>query len=90
MNYLTLTKDQLQNRRDEIESDILAQWSENPGYECYYVQCACKYDCHCEESVPRLTLEKCYYNAEFNFLTIRQPFLATHGFKIIWCCLGLD
>ena len=90
MNFLALNNEQLQFRREEMESDILLQWSRKMGYEYYYVQCACQYDCPCKPSILRLTLERCYYNPEFNIVTLSQPFLATYGFKIFWYCLGLD
>ena len=82
-NFLILSEEEVQSRKEMMHNEILALWSAIPGYHTYYVQCRCAFDCDCvgDNEIPRLRLSACYYYAEFNILLIEQPFVAVQGFK---------
>ena len=91
-NFVYLSDEEVQSRKEQMRNEILALWSENPGHDTYYVQCNCALDCDCygHNVIPRLRLSKCYYITEFNSLLIEQPFVEEQGFYIYWNCVGYE
>ena len=91
-NFLILSEEEVQSRKEMMHNEILALWSAIPGYHTYYVQCRCAFDCDCvgDNEIPRLRLSACYYYAEFNILLIEQPFVEVQGFHIFWSCVGYE
>ena len=91
-NFLILSEEEVQSRKEMMHNEILALWSAIPGYHTYYVQCRCAFDCDCvgDNEIPRLRLSTCYYYAEFNILLIEQPFVEEQGFHIFWNCVGYE
>ena len=55
--------EELESRIEEIRSEILYLWLQNPGHANYYIQCSCGYECdHIGENIiPRVRLQGCYH-----------------------------
>ena len=68
--------EELESRIEEIRSEILYLWLQNPGHTNYYiyVQCSCGYECdHIGENIiSRLRLQGCYFLGELSYFTVHQ------------------
>ena len=72
-------KQQLLQSRQELDGPV-SDW--------YIIQCPCRPDCECisKEEVPRLVFSPCLYVGELDRFYVEQPFLETHGFRVMWIC----
>ena len=83
-----LPEEVLQERRQTISNEVLAYTALYPGHEWYALVCQCNIDCGCmpPEEIPRIMLSECYYPGEYDYFVVKQPFFATHYFKVRWHC----
>ena len=77
-------------RRAQLQEEILQEWQDVMGESMYVVICPCDLPpcSHMPEAnFPRLRVSRCHYPGELDFLMVEKPFLLNHGFEVTWLCL---
>ena len=81
----------IEQRRDQLQEEILELWQELEGKKMYAVVCPCELP-SCEhmpeDQFPRLKISRCFYPGELDYLIVYRPFLQEYGFEVTWLCLS--
>ena len=85
-----LPADVIEQRRAQLQEEIVERWQELKGKKMYALVCPCEPpSCvHMPEGrFPRLRISRCFYPGELDYLMAYKPFLYEFGFEVTWLCL---